>query len=91
MANVMTDWKAGKKNYKIHVCYFVLLGPLLLVYLSSYFKQKSNQGRPGARHLCLSLPEEGVMDAIGVAMMLLGLRAASCCIWTAATVATGER
>lgn len=26
------------------------------------------------------VPEEGVMDAIGVAMMLLGLSAASCCI-----------
>lgn len=37
------------------------------------------------------VPEEGVMEAIGVAMMLLGLRAANCCICTAATVATGDR
>lgn len=36
-------------------------------------------------------PEEGVMEAMGVAMMLLGLRAANCCICTAATVATGDR
>ena len=45
------------------------------------------------------LPEEGVIDAsgvpsgvpIGVAMMLLGLRAASCCICKEATVATGDK
>lgn len=36
-------------------------------------------------------PEEGAIDAMGVAMMLLGLSAASCCICTAATVATGDR
>lgn len=37
------------------------------------------------------LPEEGVIEAMGVAMMLLGLRAANCCICTAATVATGDK
>lgn len=37
------------------------------------------------------VPEEGVIEAMGVAMMLLGLRAANCCICTAATVATGDR
>lgn len=56
-----------------------------------HFRQKSNQGQPRPDACGPSLPEEGVMDAIGVAMMLLGLRAASCCICTAATVATGER
>lgn len=69
---------------------FFLLVQLLLACLSSV--QAEIESRPArARQLCLSLPEEGVMDAIGVAMMLLGLRAASCCICTAATVATGER
>lgn len=38
---------------KIDVCYFVLSGPPLIVYLSSYFKQKSNQGRPGQTSLPL--------------------------------------
>lgn len=68
----------------------VLSGQPLLRYLSSF--QAGIEARPvGAGRFRLSLPEEGVMDAIGVAMMLLGFRAASCCIWTAATVATGER
>lgn len=68
----------------------VLSGQLLLWYLSSF--QAEIEWRPaGARRFGLLLPEDGVMDAIGVAMMLLGLRAASCCICTAATVATGER
>lgn len=30
----------------MYVCYFVLSGPPPLVQLSSYFRQKSNQGRP---------------------------------------------
>lgn len=37
------------------------------------------------------LPEGGVIEVIGAAMMPFALSAAICCICTAATVATGDK
>ena len=39
----------------------------------------------------MSLPDDDVIGVMGVAMIPLALSAAICCIWTAATVATGDK
>lgn len=72
--------KREKKKKKLNGCLqFWPLGSSLCA--SVLIFQAEIYLRPArARHLCPSLPEDGVMDAIGVAMILLGLSAASCCI-----------